>query len=288
MAADYPGGTFALDLQSTAEDVGDAIHADGADWNKHEENLKAILDDLRLAFAKLADVGATDMELALRAIVPVWASFLAQGLTHDVGTSDVPLRVGASDDIHNPLVSVVSSEGISATFADVNPDTITRAAGSFVTDGWESGMYVEVQNSASNDGEPRKVATVAATVLTLDGAETLTNEGPTAGVDLFANAFKIGADGVGKYDLTYLINYFNPVANWILTPSAYKNGAIVGGTTLDSRLTGLTDRGVIALPPQIIDLVLNDWIDLRAHGDSAQAGVTLSRVALNLRRIVRI
>ena len=65
------------------------------------------------------------------------------------------------------------------TFADAGPDTITRASGSWITDGFVAYDQVNVSGSASNDGT-YIVASVAATVLTLDAAETLANEGPVS------------------------------------------------------------------------------------------------------------
>jgi len=67
----------------------------------------------------------------------------------------------------------------SLTFADANPDTITRSAGSFVSDGFVAGDIVTVAGSSNND-DTYVVQTVAALVLTLAAAETLTAEGPVA------------------------------------------------------------------------------------------------------------
>ena len=74
--------------------------------------------------------------------------------------------------------------GLSITFADANPDTITRASGSFITDGWLSVMsQVTVEGSTSNDGT-YEIAIVAAGVLTLEATETLTGGTDTTGVTL--------------------------------------------------------------------------------------------------------
>ncbi len=77
-----------------------------------------------------------------------------------------------------PTASYVAG-GATLTFADANPDTITRSGGSFVTDGFVNGDRITVSGSASNDGT-FLVDAVAATVITLDAAETLAAEGPTA------------------------------------------------------------------------------------------------------------
>jgi len=78
------------------------------------------------------------------------------------------------------------------TFNDVDPDTITAGGaspGSFITDGFESGMNVIVNGTTSNNGT-YKITAVAATTLTLDAAETLTSEGPVgSGCILSAGTF---------------------------------------------------------------------------------------------------
>ena len=80
--------------------------------------------------------------------------------------------------------------GVNITFANANPDTITRASGSFVTDGFQVGMRVKVAGSTSNNSGSGTIplgfviATVAALVLTLHADESLTAEGPVAGVTL--------------------------------------------------------------------------------------------------------
>ena len=78
------------------------------------------------------------------------------------------------------------------TFNDVDPDTITAGGaspGSFITDGFESGMNVIVNGTTSNNGT-YKITAVAATTLTLDAAETLASEGPVgSGCILSAGTF---------------------------------------------------------------------------------------------------
>ena len=71
------------------------------------------------------------------------------------------------------------------TFADANPDTITRTAGSFVTDGFLAGMTVEVSGSTSNDGTYTiDTGGVAALALTLIAGDALVGEVATAGVSI--------------------------------------------------------------------------------------------------------
>ena len=73
--------------------------------------------------------------------------------------------------------------GVNITFADADPDTITRASGSFVTDGYVAGDRVDVSGSSSNDGK-YTIDTVAATVLTLVAGDVLAAEGPSGGITL--------------------------------------------------------------------------------------------------------
>ena len=69
------------------------------------------------------------------------------------------------------------TETISAQFNNVNPDTVVRTTGSWVTDGFVAGGTFTVSGTASNDGT-FLIDSVTALVLTLDSGETLTNEGP--------------------------------------------------------------------------------------------------------------
>ncbi len=65
-------------------------------------------------------------------------------------------------------------------FVNSNPDTITRDAGSFVSDGFKVGMTLTVSGSDSNDGT-YTIATVAALTLTLDAGDTLVVEAADTG-----------------------------------------------------------------------------------------------------------
>lgn len=84
---------------------------------------------------------------------------------------------------------VTAAGGRTLTFADADPDTITASSGSFVSDGYKAGMNIVVAGSSSNNGT-FLIATVAATVITLDAAETLAAEGPvSATATLNASAY---------------------------------------------------------------------------------------------------
>lgn len=67
------------------------------------------------------------------------------------------------------------------TFNDANPDTITRGAGSFVTDGYDVGGAVFTSNAdtaANNSTNGRIIAASVALTLTLIAEEELTADGP--------------------------------------------------------------------------------------------------------------
>lgn len=80
------------------------------------------------------------------------------------------------------------SGGITLTFADANPDTITRSSGSWITDGFAAGQYLSIFGSASNDGCGLLIDSVTATVITLDSGEALTAEGPATGISVHSGA----------------------------------------------------------------------------------------------------
>lgn len=63
MAAKYPSQAYVANLQSTGNDKGTLEAADGADYNLHDEEIKAISDDLRAAAAEVS--GASDMQDAV-------------------------------------------------------------------------------------------------------------------------------------------------------------------------------------------------------------------------------
>ena len=71
-----------------------------------------------------------------------------------------------------------TSNDLSVTFAEAGAnDTITRASGSFITEGYGAGQSLRVRGSASNDGT-YVIDSLTATVLTLSAADDLANEGP--------------------------------------------------------------------------------------------------------------
>jgi hypothetical protein len=82
-------------------------------------------------------------------------------------------------------VQVKMSGGSNVTFAEVGAtgDTITRATGNFITDGFVPEMRVSVAGSASNNFTNARITAVTATVLTLD-TQDLVDEGPVGGITI--------------------------------------------------------------------------------------------------------
>lgn len=74
-----------------------------------------------------------------------------------------------------PYEGAYTGELTDVAFNSGAPATVTRAAGSFVTNGFTNGMSVRIHGSALNN-KVVKVATVAATTLTLATGETLSSE----------------------------------------------------------------------------------------------------------------
>ena len=159
-----------------------------------------------------AAIGGTDLDTLFSA----WAATdtgkgiagLILKLTYDAAiyTQGVPVVTAI---VQGNLVEDNRSEvsGVNQTFADANPDTITRASGSFSTDGYVAGDRVAVSGSASNDGA-YTIASVAATVLTLVAGDALVAEGPAGGITLkrWANPATGGGDNPALCVRDYLLS----------------------------------------------------------------------------------
>lgn len=98
---------------------------------------------------------------------------------------------------------------IEATFANANPDTLARAAGSFITDGFKAGMRVTIDNAANpaNEGTFVRIATVAALTLTFTTNVAFTAEVSTSGVTVSGEetaddyAYNVGAEWATYHDV---------------------------------------------------------------------------------------
>lgn len=71
------------------------------------------------------------------------------------------------------------TSAVSLTYVAGAPATITRGAGSFISDGFVGGMTVDITGTASNNYR-HTVSSVSALTLTLAAGDTLTAEGPVS------------------------------------------------------------------------------------------------------------
>lgn len=139
----------------------------------------------------------------------------------------------------------------SVTFAEVGVtgDTITRSAGSFVSDGFVSGMIATISGSTGNDATlAAGLVTVAATVLTL-GADDLLDEGPSAGVTITATTgltFSDSADTIVRTDGSWLADGFRVGQTITVADTVSNNGdflvTAVTGLTLSVEAADLADE----------------------------------------------
>lgn len=132
---------------------------------------------------------------------------------------------------------------ITATFANANPDTLARSAGSFITDGFKVGMRVTITGAiASGDnGTFVRVATVGSTLLTFTSNVTFTAEVATAGVAVS------GQETEADYDAN-LASETSAVANdrLVFTVDEVRAATPNGGYTLDQTVNmGLASTIII-------------------------------------------
>jgi hypothetical protein len=120
------------------------------------------------------------------------------------GEVGVEYSYGAHDDwMQAALYSAAWAGGATATesitFA-TPANTLTRAAGSWITDTFAVGQWVEVRGSTSNDGF-YKITNVAATVLTVEAAHTIVAEGPTPSVTVEQGAQVVNGNTLQSFTL---------------------------------------------------------------------------------------
>lgn len=157
--------------------------------------------------------------------------------------------------------------GVNVTFLEVGAtaDTITRASGSFVTDGFANGDTIRVTGSVSNN-VVGVVDTVAALVLTL-GSTDLVNEGPVATVAITSEPTLTFAE-VGATGDTITRNR----GSWLA--DGFRNGDLITITgTASNNIVSATVTTVTALTLTL------DTQDLTAevigtHGVTVAAGET--------------
>ena len=191
-----------------------------------------------------------------------WSSTTDKG----AGLAGFILKLTFDTDIYATGVPVVTAQlkgnlvedtrskvsGVDITFADANPDTITRASGSFVTDGYVANDRVDVSGSASNDGK-YTIATVAATVLTLIAADTLVAEGPSGGITLKRWAHPDnGADNPAMCVRDYLLStiYGPGLAEADLDEASFET------------IANYCDDSIVAVPVTQKRYTCNGWVDV--------------------------
>jgi len=133
-----------------------------------------------------------------------------------------------------PLASLSSTSHrmstANVTFAEVGAtgDTITRASGSWITDGFATGDILTISGSASNDATLAAAATVtSATVVTLD-TDDLVAEGPVANVTITGEAsltFSDAADTIVRSSGSWLADGFRIGDVVTIADSVSNNGA---------------------------------------------------------------
>jgi hypothetical protein len=145
--------------------------------------------------------------------------------------------------------NTVSMTAATLTFAEVGAtgDTITRATGSFITDGFLAGDRITVTGSASNNITDQKITNVSALVLTLDTGD-LAAEGPVAGVSITGTTgvvfAEVGATGdtitLGNARNSWLADGFRAGDILTVTGTASNNGTTAVIDTVTSTVITLT------------------------------------------------
>jgi hypothetical protein len=170
--------------------------------------------------------------------------------THD---RHVYARVGVLDRL--PLATMSgTSHNMSAanlTFAEVGAtgDTITRASGSWATDGFATGDILTISGSTSNDGTLSAVATVtSATVITLD-TDDLVDEGPVSGVTVTGEpslTFSDSADTITRAG--------GSPGSWLDDGFAVGDSVTVSGTSSNNGTFTVTAVSALVLTLEADDL----------------------------------
>jgi len=135
--------------------------------------------------------------------------------------------------------NTVSMTTANVTFAEVGAtgDTITRASGSFITDGFLAGDRITVTGSSSNNITDEKITNVSALVLTLDTGD-LAAEGPVAGVSITGKT-EVQFDEVGATGDTITLG--NARNSWLA--DGFRSGDIltIAGTASNNGTTAVID-----------------------------------------------
>lgn len=151
-------------------------------------------------------------------------------------------------------VSMTGSPTLTFLEVGAGSDTITRSAGSFITDGFEVGMMIAVAGSVSNN-VTAAVTAVSALVLTLGAAagDDLANEGPVAGCTLTGTPkltfAEVGATGdtITRSSGSWLTDGFRVGDKIVVTGSVSNNiTALVGLTAVTATVLTLNTDDLAA------------------------------------------
>ena len=166
--------------------AGDSIAVTGSTNNDATYSIDSISADGRTLTLGTADTLTDDTDQGVSVVAPTGPAPVAGTVTT---TSTVtPLTV--SPTLTFTDIALKGGPLPSLTFADndVNAgaaDTIARASGSWVADGFEAGQTISVENSVDNDGTYTIASIDSSTpgsndddILTLVAADTLTDESP--------------------------------------------------------------------------------------------------------------
>jgi len=134
-----------------------------------------------------------------------------------VGHQYVSLASVAVSSYRTGSPATAASQTITA--ADADPDTLTRGAGSYLTDGFAAGDYVTILGSASgNNSQVFEIGSLSATVLTASGPTALSANSGNADEQVLHVGEKLLAADFGLASFTQ-VEVSNPSlldANWIV------------------------------------------------------------------------
>ncbi|EAR60225.1 type I secretion target repeat protein [Oceanospirillum sp. MED92] len=194
-------------------------------------------------------------------------------------TDDERVALAAAERPDVFFMSGEKSENVVVTFVDggASADTMTRASGSWVTDGFVAGMQIRVDGNSANaseEGSFFEIASVTDTVITLVSTDTLSSEvgmtvtvsailnNPTATTFIRTDAGAWADDGLikGSYVLengTYYL--ISRISGKVIDAEEVDASSLGSATTTDITATGKTTAAV-----QTIGIDQREDIDIDA------------------------
>lgn len=292
MVAEYPGSAYTANPQSTAsDDAGNDVIANGADYNKHDDEIAALSADLRAGIALQSDPAlintiAKALEMAkpiYRAIGGTEASRVFDGANPERMVLAGQLLFGQGSTEAWGQVEKPSGDG-TVTF-DAAAKTLTHNSPviDWTTRGFAAGMLITITGTASNNGI-KLVDSVIGDVITLDAGETVVNEGPIA-TDVKAEVLKLfSAFGNGTYRVHAQYN-FEVSAGALITYTITKNGTkfLVAMEPTEDVPFGV--GRVVRDTNAYFEMVAGDWIDVRMDSDTAVT-MTDPKIVLEVQRLL--